>query len=39
LSGMDVVDRIATTETNKTDPRLRDHPIKPMVIKTIEIYR
>ena len=39
LSGMDVVDRIATTETNKTDPRLRDHPLKPMVIKTIEIYR
>jgi peptidyl-prolyl cis-trans isomerase B (cyclophilin B) len=39
LTGMDVVDKIATTETNKTDPRLRDHPVKPMVIKTIEIYR
>ncbi|OGJ92084.1 MAG: hypothetical protein A2268_05730 [Candidatus Raymondbacteria bacterium RifOxyA12_full_50_37] len=39
ISGLEIVDKIATTPTNKTNPRLRDHPIKPMVIKGIEIYR
>ena len=37
--GMDVVDKIANVQTNKTDPRLRDRPVKPVVIKTIEIFR
>lgn len=37
--GMDVVDKIANVSTNKTDPRLRDHPLKPVIIKKIEIFR
>lgn len=37
--GMDVVDKIANVPTNNSDPRLRDHPLKPVVIKTIEIFR
>ena len=32
-SGMDVVDKIATAERDGTD-----HPVKPVVIKTIEVY-
>jgi peptidyl-prolyl cis-trans isomerase B (cyclophilin B) len=38
-AGMDVVNKIAETEINKTDPRLRDRPVKPVVIKKIEVYR
>ncbi|MFH1759640.1 MAG: peptidylprolyl isomerase [bacterium] len=38
-SGMDVVDKIAAIQTNKTDPRLRDHLVKPVIIKTIKVYR
>jgi peptidyl-prolyl cis-trans isomerase B (cyclophilin B) len=37
--GMDVVDKIANVKTNQKNPRLRDHPVKPVVIKTIEIFR
>lgn len=37
--GMDVVDKIANVKTIQNDPRLRDHPVKPVVIKTIEIFR
>lgn len=37
--GMDVLDKIATTETNRADPRLRDRPVKPVVIKAVEVYR
>ncbi|OGS36110.1 MAG: hypothetical protein A2293_00530 [Elusimicrobia bacterium RIFOXYB2_FULL_49_7] len=39
LRGMEVVEKIATTETNRNDPRLRDHPIKPVIIKAIQIFR
>ena len=38
-NGMEVVDKIANVPTNKSDPRLKDHPLKPVVIKTIEIFR
>ena len=37
--GMDVVDKIANVQTNQKDPRLRDRPIKPVVISRIEIFR
>ena len=37
--GLEVVDKIANVATNKQDPRLKDHPIKPVIIKTIEVYR
>ncbi|MCH8566949.1 MAG: peptidylprolyl isomerase [Balneolales bacterium] len=38
-SGMDVVDRIATTETHRDNPRLQNHPVNPMIIERIEIFR
>lgn len=38
-SGLEVVDKIANVPTNKKDPRLRDHPLKPVVIKRIEVFR
>ena len=34
--GMDVVDRIAAVETH---PRLKDHPLKPVVIRAIQVSR
>lgn len=37
--GMDVVDKIANVKTNQSDPRLRDQPVTPVVIKTIEVFR
>ncbi len=38
--GMDVVNEIATTRTFKQqNPRLADHPIKPIRIRRIEVYR
>ncbi len=39
--GMDVVDRIANARTyeNPKNPSMRTHPVKPVVIKTIEVYR
>jgi peptidyl-prolyl cis-trans isomerase B (cyclophilin B) len=37
--GMDVVDKIAKVETNKKDPKLQNSPSKPVIIKTIEVYR
>jgi cyclophilin family peptidyl-prolyl cis-trans isomerase len=37
--GMNVVDKIAQVETNQQDRRLKDRPIKPVRIKTIEVYR
>lgn len=39
LQGMDVVDKIAAVKTNKSDPRLRDHPLKSVRIKKLEVYR
>lgn len=38
-SGMEVVDAIADTPTNQSDPRLRDQPAEPVVIERIEVYR
>jgi len=38
-NGMDIVDKIARVPINNGDPRLRDHPLKPVIIKTIEIFR
>ncbi len=38
-SGMDVVDRIAEVEKHTDEPRLRDHPVNPVVIRTIEVYK
>jgi peptidyl-prolyl cis-trans isomerase B (cyclophilin B) len=37
--GMDVVDKIANVKTNQGDRRLREHPINPVIIKTIEVFR
>ncbi len=37
--GMDVVDKIATTPTQKDDARLRDQPVGPVVIERIEVTR
>jgi peptidyl-prolyl cis-trans isomerase B (cyclophilin B) len=37
--GMEVVDRIATTPTEKADPRLRDQPVDPVVIERVEVSR
>ncbi|AXI99356.1 Peptidyl-prolyl cis-trans isomerase (rotamase) - cyclophilin family [Cyclonatronum proteinivorum] len=39
LSGMDVVDAIATTPTHRDDPRLANHPLEPMIIERVEIFR
>lgn len=39
ISGMEVVDKIATGETHQNDPRLRDRPVKPVYIQSIEITR
>jgi peptidyl-prolyl cis-trans isomerase B (cyclophilin B) len=39
VTGMDVVDKIAKSEIIKNDPRLQDHPVKPVIIKKIEVYR
>jgi len=39
IKGMDVVNKIASVKTIKDDPRRRDQPVKPVVIKTIEIFR
>jgi peptidyl-prolyl cis-trans isomerase B (cyclophilin B) len=38
-SGMDVVNAIATTATHADDPRLRDHPVDPVIIRTIRVRR
>ena len=38
-SGMDVVDRIAAVEKHTDNPALRDHPVNPVVIRSIEVYR
>ena len=38
-SGMDVVDRIATTETHGDNPRLSNHPVEPMIIERMEVFR
>ncbi len=37
--GMDVVDAIVETEKHTDDPRLRDHPVNPVIISSIEVYR
>jgi peptidyl-prolyl cis-trans isomerase B (cyclophilin B) len=37
--GMAVVDKIANVKKNSKDPRLRDRPLHPVVIKTIEVFR
>jgi peptidyl-prolyl cis-trans isomerase B (cyclophilin B) len=39
VSGMEVVNAIAALETNKSDPALRDQPIKPVVIKKMVVMR
>ncbi len=38
-SGMNVVDTIAETETHRDDPRLNNHPVQPMIIERIEVFR
>lgn len=38
--GMDVVNEIATVKTyGNQKPQLRDHPVKPVVIRRIEVFR
>lgn len=39
VTGMEVVDKIATAETNKTDPRFQDRPLNPVKIVGIEIFK
>ncbi|MEX2396176.1 MAG: peptidylprolyl isomerase [Balneolales bacterium] len=38
-SGMEVVDSIVDSPTNREDPRLRDQPLEPVLIERIEVYR
>lgn len=38
-AGMEVVDKIAQGATHQNDPRLRDRPVKPVYIQSIEIIR
>ncbi|MCH8556549.1 MAG: peptidylprolyl isomerase [Balneolia bacterium] len=38
-SGLDVVDRIATTDTQSDNPRLSNHPVTPMIIERMEVFR
>jgi peptidyl-prolyl cis-trans isomerase B (cyclophilin B) len=37
--GMEVVDKIAEAPTQKTDQRLMDHPLKPVIIQRIAVFR
>jgi len=37
--GIEVVNKIAAIETNKKDRRLQDRPVKPAIIKEIQVYR
>jgi peptidyl-prolyl cis-trans isomerase B (cyclophilin B) len=37
--GMDVVNKIATVETEKQNPRLKDRPVKDVRIQKMEVYR
>ncbi|RMF56672.1 MAG: peptidylprolyl isomerase [Calditrichaeota bacterium] len=38
--GMEVVDKIANVPTyGNRNPRLRDHPIEPVIIRRIEVFR
>jgi len=39
LSGMEVVDKIATATVNTSDPRLQNRPLNPVTIRYIEIYK
>jgi len=39
ISGMEVVDKIATAPINTSDPRLQNHPTNPVTIRSIEIYK
>lgn len=39
LSGMEVVDKIATAAINNSDPRFQNRPLKPVTIRSIEIYK
>lgn len=38
-SGLEVVDTIAETPTHTDNPRLQNHPINPMLIERVEVYR
>lgn len=38
-SGMEAVDAIAETPTHDDDPRLQNHPVNPMLIERIEVFR
>jgi len=38
-NGMEVVDKIANVKTYQSDPKLRDRPVKPVVIKKVEVFR
>ena len=38
-SGLEVVDTIAQTPTHTDNPRLQNHPINPMLIERIEVFR
>jgi peptidyl-prolyl cis-trans isomerase B (cyclophilin B) len=39
VAGMDVVNNIAAVETNRTDPRLQNQPVKPVVVKKMVVSR
>ncbi len=39
ISGMDVVNKIAMSETNRTDPALRDQPVTPVIIERMTVSR
>lgn len=38
-SGMDVVDRIVESQKHTDDPRLRDHPVNPVIIRSVDLFR
>lgn len=39
VTGMEVVDQIATAQINNTDPRFQNRPINPVKIVSIEIFK
>lgn len=39
VTGMEVVDAIAAQPTHRDDPRLSNHPLEPMIIERIEVFR
>ena len=39
IKGMNGVDMIASVNTKRSDPRLRDRPVKPIIVRKILLYR